>query len=127
MNDFENINSDNSDSEQQPTLTIEELIDIFMSNESNNIMRFYEEIQNRYYYFFDKLHFYNFMDIIISLKFNLPFPNVNKNLITYHDFIIYYQDEINTTFWLFNRYNQYSRHQIDKNVWTDICYQFTSF
>jgi len=119
--EYEYYSEENSDSESEIIeLTLEEQIDLFIVNHSDYLMNLYEDLKSRFSYFLNKMQFYDYLDLIISLNFNI---HIELNAIANETFIKENKNEIDTTYYIFNKYNKCNI--IDKDVWINFCYKYT--
>jgi hypothetical protein len=102
------------------------LIDKFISNETDNIIDIYYDIQDRFPYFLNNSRFPDFMNFIIDNNFGLYNNNKKYNQAHIDYFIYDYNTEINTCLYLINKYLYYKKTSIDYTIFVEFAYNFTT-
>lgn len=110
-------------------VSINEQIDTFISNESDNIINLKYDLENRFCYFLDKMNSGDLLSFIVDIKFN-SVSDINNY---YSDkeinsFINENNNEISVSLWIVNRYlSKFKKIQISYDIWLEFCYKYTSY
>lgn len=106
-------------------VNIEVNIDKFITDESDNILDIYYDIKNRFPYFFDKLSFPIYTDLLIDIIFT-------DNTTMYKNYEMcnsYFFDEnikeISITQEITNYFLKKYKKSVNNNIWDNFCYKYT--
>ena len=104
-------------------------INMFHSDEFDNVYDLKCHLIDRFYYFLDKMNASDLLSFITDLKFNLNSEKRNRKQITpiMCNFINDNNNELNVSLSIVNNYLlRFKTLKINKDDWTDFCYKYTS-
>lgn len=121
------MNSDTENLQDCPNEYLEDPVDVFMFNQTNNLMDLYYDLRNRLPYFLDKLEFSDLLHFITDINLDLKHHYKPHNPHKLYHFESEYNRELTTCLYIINNHMAiYKKTTIEPDIFLLFAFKFTT-